>query len=108
MSWDCCRATEFEEVPCVTVEEWIRNERRGAVCQSQLNFSPDDTLLIEKYANASNLSIEEFTRKTTMKAIRNAEYLSKLDRAFKNREEGKSVMFSDEEWEQFVHEQGLR
>ncbi len=73
-----------------------------------MDFSPADIMLIQKHAEASNLSMEDFTRDTVMKAVRNAEYLAKIDRAYKNLEEGKGKTFTDEEWERFVHEQELR
>ena len=42
-----------------------------------------------------------------LKAIRNARYLSMLDKSFKELEEGKVVSFTDEEWEAFVNAQDL-
>ena len=40
--------------------------------------------------------------------MHNAEYLAKLDRAYKDKAEGKCVMCTDEEWERYVNEQELR
>ena len=52
-----------------------------------------------------NMNVEEFSHAAAIKTARNAAYLAKLDRAFKNMEEGKGVMVTDAEWEHFVHEQ---
>ena len=42
-----------------------------------------------------------------LKAIRNARYLSMIDKSLKQIEEGKVVSFTDEEWEAFVNAQDL-
>ena len=45
-----------------------------------LDFTPADIELIQAQAAASNLSIEEFSRKIIMKTIHNATYLSMIDK----------------------------
>ena len=54
-----------------------------------IDFSPADMALIEAQASARNTTAEEFIRTASAKAARNAEYLSTLDRAFRQMEEGR-------------------
>ena len=56
-----------------------------------IDFSPADMRLLKAQAMADNMSVEEFSYAAVMKTARNAAYLAKLDRAFKNMEEGKWV-----------------
>ena len=48
-----------------------------------IELSPADVEFVQAQAAAGNVSIEEFSREAIMKAARNASYLAKLDRAFK-------------------------
>ena len=54
-----------------------------------IDFSPADIELIKEQAAASNTSAEDFIREASAKAARNASYLAKLDRAFRQSMEGK-------------------
>ena len=54
-----------------------------------IDFSPSDVQFIQEQATAGNISIEQFSREAILKAARNAAYLAKLDRAFKQSVEGK-------------------
>ena len=73
-----------------------------------IEYSPAEMEVITAQAKAGNTSVEEFIRTSSSKAARNAEYLAKIDRAYKNKADGKSTMFTGDEWESFVHEQELR
>ena len=73
-----------------------------------IDLPPAERNFVEKQALAQNIGVEEYTLNMIRKAMHNAEYLAKLDRAFENKAEGKSTLFTDEEWERFVHEQELR
>lgn len=54
-----------------------------------IDFSPADARLVREQAQAGNVSVEEFSHAAIMKAARNAAYLAKIDRAFKQSIEGK-------------------
>ena len=54
-----------------------------------IDFSPADARLVREQAQAGNVSVEEFSHAAIMKAARNAAYLAKIDRAFRNMEQGK-------------------
>ena len=73
-----------------------------------LDYSPDSIAMIERQAEAESTTIEDFIRKASEKAARNAEYLAKLDRARQEIREGKVVTFSDDEWERFINAQNIR
>ncbi len=64
-----------------------------------LDFSPADIQLIQEQANASNVSVEQFSREAIMKAARNAAYLAKIDRAIKQMHEGTGTWITDEQLE---------
>ena len=68
-----------------------------------IDFSPDSMELIQEQAMANNTTAEEFIRQASEKAARNAAYLSKLDRSREEIRQGKTVSFTDEEWEKFIH-----
>lgn len=53
-----------------------------------IDLSPADVEFVQAQATAGNVSIEEFSREAVMKAARNAAYLAKLDRAFRQSVEG--------------------
>ncbi len=46
--------------------------------------------------------MEEFIMEAARKAARNAEYLAKLDRGFKQMKEGKFTHFTDEELRRLI------
>ena len=73
-----------------------------------IDLPPAEMDFVEKQASEQNIGVEEYTLNMIRKAMRNAEYLAKLDRAYKDKAEGKGVMFTDEEWEHYVNEQELR
>ena len=73
-----------------------------------IDLPPAEMNFVEKQASEQNIGVEEYTLNMIRKAMRNAEYLAKLDRAYKDKAEGKGVMFTDEEWEHYVNEQELR
>ncbi len=54
-----------------------------------IDFTPADARLVQEQAQAGNVSVEEFSHAAIMKAARNAAYLAKIDRAFKQSIEGK-------------------
>lgn len=54
-----------------------------------IDFTPADARLVQEQAQAGNVSVEEFSHAAIMKAARNAAYLVKIDRAFKQSIEGK-------------------
>jgi len=64
-----------------------------------LDFSPADIQLIQEQANASNVSVEQFSHEAIMKAARNAAYMAKIDRGIKQMHEGTGKFFTDEELE---------
>ncbi|MBR2215241.1 MAG: hypothetical protein IJ849_05730 [Selenomonadaceae bacterium] len=45
-----------------------------------IDFNAADVQMLQAQATAQNISVEEFSHKTIMKALRNAEYLAKIDR----------------------------
>lgn len=54
-----------------------------------IDLSPADVQFVQEQAAAGNISVEQFSKDAIMKAARNAAYLAKLDRAFKQSIEGK-------------------
>ena len=54
-----------------------------------IDLSPADAQFVQEQAAAGNISVEQFSKDAIMKAARNAAYLAKLDRAFKQSIEGK-------------------
>ncbi len=56
-----------------------------------VEFSNADGQLLQQVAGADNISAEEFIMKATQKAMKNAAYLAKLDRADEQIREGKVV-----------------
>ena len=54
-----------------------------------IDFTPADARLVQEQAQAGNVSVEEFSHAAIMKAARNAAYLAKINRAFKQSIEGK-------------------
>ena len=73
-----------------------------------IDLPPAELKFAEEQATAQNVGVAEYILAMVNKAMRNAEYLAKLDRAYKDKAEGKGVMFTDEEWERYVNEQELR
>ena len=53
-----------------------------------IEFSPADIGLIKAQAASHDTSIEEFSHDAVMRAARNAAYLAKLDRGYKQIMEG--------------------
>ncbi len=68
-----------------------------------IDFSPDDMQILQTQAAEGNVSVEQFSHDAIMKAARNAAYLAKLDKGFKQMEEGKFTHFTDEELRQMVY-----
>ncbi|MBQ7480037.1 MAG: hypothetical protein IJT01_14260 [Selenomonadaceae bacterium] len=68
-----------------------------------IDFTPAEIALIKEQATACNTTAEEFIRQASAKAARNAEYLAKLDKGFKQMEEGKFTHFSDEELRRLIY-----
>lgn len=54
-----------------------------------IDLSPAEVQFVQEQAAAGNISVEQFSKDAIMKAARNAAYLAKLDRAFKQSIEGK-------------------
>ena len=69
-----------------------------------IDLPPATMKFVEEQAVAQNVGVEEYALSVFNKAIHNAEYLAKIDRAFQNEKEGKFTTFTHEEWERFVHE----
>ena len=57
-----------------------------------IDYSPDSIEMIERQAAASNTTAEDFIRKASEKAARNAEYLAMLDRSHQELREGKVIV----------------
>ena len=53
-----------------------------------IDYTPEETSLLQKHAMAQNVSVEDFIHTLSVKALQNAEYLKKLDRAFRQIEDG--------------------
>lgn len=68
-----------------------------------LNLNEAESALLSEYAEKSQISVEDFIHKAAMKAARNAEYLSMLDRSMKQFEEGKFVVKTTEELERLIN-----
>ena len=67
-----------------------RYNSKGVIEMSiTIDLSPADIEFVQAQAAAGNVSVEEFSREAIMKAARNASYLAKLDRAFKQSVEGR-------------------
>ena len=54
-----------------------------------IEFSLDSIAMIREQAAANNTTAEDFIRRASEKAARNAAYLAKLDRAFQQSIDGK-------------------
>ena len=54
-----------------------------------IDYTPEEARLLQKHAMAQNVSVEDFIHTLSVKALQNAEYLKKLDRAFQQIEDGK-------------------
>ena len=68
-----------------------------------LNLNEAEFALASKYATQGQVSVENIILKSAMKSLRNAEYLSMLDRSIKQFEEGKFVVKTTEELEKLIH-----
>ena len=69
-----------------------------------LDFSPADIELLQAQAKIDNVSIEEYSKAAIMKAVRNAEYLSKLDLAREQVKQGHVVYKTIAELEAMANE----
>ena len=69
-----------------------------------VNFNESDSTQIENVANNNKISAPEFVREVTMKAVRNAAYLAKLNRADEQIKSGKYRIVSWEELEALANE----
>ena len=54
-----------------------------------IDYTPEEVSLLQKHAMAQNVSVEDFIHTLSVKALQNAEYLNKLERAFQQIEDGK-------------------
>ena len=68
-----------------------------------IDLSPSDVQFVQEQATAENVSVEQFSRDAIMKAARNAAYLAKLDKGFKQMAEGRFTHFTDEELRQMIY-----
>lgn len=62
-----------------------------------IEFSPVEIAVIKAQAMAQNTTVEEFIRKESAKAARNAEYMARIDRAKKNADAGNCTYLTDDE-----------
>lgn len=72
-----------------------------------IDFNPADTVLVQKRAEAQNLSIEEYIRQAVLKDANNHAYLAKLELSREQIQKGQVVTFTDDEWERFTHAQDI-
>ena len=68
-----------------------------------LDFSPADIALLQAQAKVGNVSIEEYSKAVILKAVRNAEYLAKLDLARGQVKNGQVVYKTLEELEDMAN-----
>lgn len=75
------------------------------------NQVEDDMILTEAesvhFKDEINKQLAETKIIDIGKAMRNARYLTMLDRGFKQMKEGGGVFFTEKEWEDFVNEQEI-
>lgn len=69
-----------------------------------INYTPEEEDMFRAYAVSQKIKVEEFIRQTSVKALRNAEYLAMLDRSEKELHQGRVVTKTMDELEAMAAE----
>ena len=69
-----------------------------------INYTPEEEDMFLAYAVSQKIKVEEFIRQTSVKALRNAEYLAMLDRSEKELHQGRVVTKTMDELEAMAAE----
>ena len=69
-----------------------------------IDFAPNEAQLLERQAVLGNTSIQEYVKRSALKAAQNAEYLAMLERSREELRTGKVVVKSMAELEAMAEE----